>query len=35
MSSDAWWLVAHLGGTAMMVGFIWTIQLLTYQAIVD
>ena len=30
MSSDAWWLVAHLGGTAMMVGFIWTIQLLSY-----
>ena len=24
------WLVANLAGTALMVGFIWTIQLLTY-----
>jgi len=24
------WLVANLAGTAMMVGFIWTIQVLTY-----
>lgn len=24
------WLVAHLAGTAIMVGFIWTIQLLSY-----
>lgn len=24
------WLVANLAGTAIMVGFIWTIQLLTY-----
>lgn len=26
----SWWLVANLVGTALMVGFIWTIQLLTY-----
>lgn len=32
MSGEAWWLVAHLGGTSMMIGFIWTIQLLTYPA---
>lgn len=24
------WLIANLAGTALMVGFIWTIQLLTY-----
>ena len=24
------WLIANLAGTAVMVGFIWTIQLLTY-----
>lgn len=24
------WLVAHLAGTAVMVGFVWTIQLLSY-----
>jgi hypothetical protein len=25
-----WWLVANLAGTSLMVGFIWTIQVLTY-----
>jgi len=30
MTADEWWLIAHLGGTALMVGFIWTIQLLSY-----
>ena len=30
MTADEWWLVLNLAGTAMMVGFIWTIQLLSY-----
>lgn len=30
MTTDAWWVVVHLAGTSAMVGFIWTIQLLSY-----
>lgn len=29
------WLVAHLAGTAVMVGFIWTIQLLSYPMMAE
>jgi hypothetical protein len=29
------WLVAHLAGTAIMVGFIWTIQLLSYPMMAE
>jgi hypothetical protein len=30
MTAEEGWLVANLAGTAIMVGFIWTIQLLNY-----
>ena len=30
MTAEHWWVVVHLAGTGAMVGFIWTIQLLSY-----